>query len=204
MTDWRILINFHIKCLVLVESESKASIGYHVLRQKTQYCQAKGVHRSSYRIYSKFIISNRACHWKKFFQLFGDASLLSPRKNCLSVPRPSFMTVLLEDTLAAQLTMCLETGKTMGRLELPSVTAGNRWLVRPQKRGLDSKMEVEVREASAAKDRKIDSNEGKTQTIGWQSLLTFTILSLAWLVGFASRLFAVIRFESIIHEFDPW
>uniref|UniRef100_A0A2R5L6K1 dolichyl-diphosphooligosaccharide--protein glycotransferase n=1 Tax=Ornithodoros turicata TaxID=34597 RepID=A0A2R5L6K1_9ACAR len=42
------------------------------------------------------------------------------------------------------------------------------------------------------------------QSIGWQSLLRFTILSLAWLVGFSSRLFAVIRFESIIHEFDPW
>ncbi|XP_033732994.1 dolichyl-diphosphooligosaccharide--protein glycosyltransferase subunit STT3B-like [Pecten maximus] len=39
---------------------------------------------------------------------------------------------------------------------------------------------------------------------GWQSLLTIVILSLAWLVGFSSRLFAVIRFESIIHEFDPW
>lgn len=39
---------------------------------------------------------------------------------------------------------------------------------------------------------------------GLQSLLTFVILSLAWLVGFSSRLFAVIRFESIIHEFDPW
>lgn len=26
----------------------------------------------------------------------------------------------------------------------------------------------------------------------------------AWIVGFASRLFAVVRFESIIHEFDPW
>ncbi|KAJ8306809.1 hypothetical protein KUTeg_014893 [Tegillarca granosa] len=39
---------------------------------------------------------------------------------------------------------------------------------------------------------------------GWQSLLTFVILSLAWLVGFSARLFAVIRFESIIHEFDPW
>ena len=38
------------------------------------------------------------------------------------------MTVLLDNTstLAAQLKMCLETGKTMGRLELPSVTAGNR------------------------------------------------------------------------------
>ncbi|KAL9967500.1 hypothetical protein ACROYT_G025740 [Oculina patagonica] len=65
-------------------------------------------------------------------------------------------------------------------------------------------MEVELREASGSKDRKINNTEGKTQTIGWQSLLTFTILSLAWLVGFASRLFAVIRFESIIHEFDPW
>lgn len=66
-------------------------------------------------------------------------------------------------------------------------------------------MEVErSSEASGSKERKITSAEAKTQTIGWQSLLTFTILSLAWLVGFASRLFAVIRFESIIHEFDPW
>ncbi|XP_074653776.1 dolichyl-diphosphooligosaccharide--protein glycosyltransferase subunit STT3B-like [Tubulanus polymorphus] len=39
---------------------------------------------------------------------------------------------------------------------------------------------------------------------GWTSLLTFFILCLAWLGGFCSRLFAVIRFESIIHEFDPW
>ncbi|MEQ2175745.1 hypothetical protein GOODEAATRI_020923, partial [Goodea atripinnis] len=30
------------------------------------------------------------------------------------------------------------------------------------------------------------------------------ILFLACLAGFSSRLFAVIRFESIIHEFDPW
>lgn len=39
---------------------------------------------------------------------------------------------------------------------------------------------------------------------GSKSLLTFVVLSLACIVGFASRLFAVIRFESIIHEFDPW
>lgn len=43
-----------------------------------------------------------------------------------------------------------------------------------------------------------------TNPTGWTSLLTFVILAVAWLVGFASRLFAVIRFESIIHEFDPW
>lgn len=39
---------------------------------------------------------------------------------------------------------------------------------------------------------------------GFSTLITVTVLLLAWLAGFASRLFAVIRFESIIHEFDPW
>jgi len=38
----------------------------------------------------------------------------------------------------------------------------------------------------------------------WKSLLAFFILSFAYIAGFSSRLFAVIRFESIIHEFDPW
>lgn len=37
-----------------------------------------------------------------------------------------------------------------------------------------------------------------------KGLLTIFILVLAWMVGFFSRLFSVIRFESIIHEFDPW
>lgn len=39
---------------------------------------------------------------------------------------------------------------------------------------------------------------------GAQSLLVFVILGLACVAAFSSRLFAVIRFESIIHEFDPW
>ena len=39
---------------------------------------------------------------------------------------------------------------------------------------------------------------------GTQSLLIIVVLLLACIVGFSSRLFAVIRFESIIHEFDPW
>lgn len=39
---------------------------------------------------------------------------------------------------------------------------------------------------------------------GWKKLIIFIILLLAWVAGFSSRLFAVIRFESIIHEFDPW
>merc|ERR1711962_1742267 len=39
---------------------------------------------------------------------------------------------------------------------------------------------------------------------GSKSLIVFAVLALACLAGFSSRLFAVIRFESIIHEFDPW
>ena len=40
--------------------------------------------------------------------------------------------------------------------------------------------------------------------LGAQSLLVCFILLAAWTVAFFSRLFAVVRFESIIHEFDPW
>lgn len=47
-------------------------------------------------------------------------------------------------------------------------------------------------------------NASPINALGYKSLLTFTILALACIAGFASRLFAVIRFESIIHEFDPW
>lgn len=36
------------------------------------------------------------------------------------------------------------------------------------------------------------------------SLIAVAILVGCCIIGFASRLFAVIRFESIIHEFDPW
>ncbi|KAL7024405.1 hypothetical protein ACKWTF_013022 [Chironomus riparius] len=40
--------------------------------------------------------------------------------------------------------------------------------------------------------------------VGISSLIIFSVLLVCWIAGFASRLFAVIRFESIIHEFDPW
>ena len=50
-----------------------------------------------------------------------------------------------------------------------------------------------------------DSKQRNLDVIaGAQSLLSIIILGLACVVAFASRLFAVIRFESIIHEFDPW
>ena len=37
-----------------------------------------------------------------------------------------------------------------------------------------------------------------------RSALRITILSLIALMGFGQRLFSIIRYESIIHEFDPW
>lgn len=42
------------------------------------------------------------------------------------------------------------------------------------------------------------------QTLGRQQLIRVSVLGLACVAGFCARLFAVIRFESIIHEFDPW
>ncbi|KAI9554306.1 hypothetical protein GHT06_019578 [Daphnia sinensis] len=56
----------------------------------------------------------------------------------------------------------------------------------------------------ASKSNKTKSKATLLNALGYKSLLTFTILALACIAGFASRLFAVIRFESIIHEFDPW
>ncbi|XP_076819857.1 dolichyl-diphosphooligosaccharide--protein glycosyltransferase subunit STT3B-like isoform X2 [Clavelina lepadiformis] len=37
-----------------------------------------------------------------------------------------------------------------------------------------------------------------------KSLIAVIVLTLCCIIAFSSRLFAVIRFESIIHEFDPW
>ncbi len=48
------------------------------------------------------------------------------------------------------------------------------------------------------------NNHINTKYVGSLSLITFAVLTIAWLTGFLSRLFSVIRFESIIHEFDPW
>ncbi|VDD90778.1 unnamed protein product [Enterobius vermicularis] len=60
------------------------------------------------------------------------------------------------------------------------------------------KLKLGMTETSPKSGKIFKSSPGTT------SLLTFIILALAWLVGFASRLFAIVRFESIIHEFDPW
>lgn len=48
------------------------------------------------------------------------------------------------------------------------------------------------------------TNGINSKYVGSLSLITFAVLAIAWITGFLSRLFSVIRFESIIHEFDPW
>lgn len=58
--------------------------------------------------------------------------------------------------------------------------------------------------ATCAKSGNCQNKSIFYNTAGFSTLITVTVLTLAWLAGFASRLFAVIRFESIIHEFDPW
>lgn len=52
----------------------------------------------------------------------------------------------------------------------------------------------------------LEKSKQRSQDViaGARSLLVVTVLGLACIVAFSSRLFAVIRFESIIHEFDPW
>ena len=59
---------------------------------------------------------------------------------------------------------------------------------------------------SADKTKLVEESKQRNLDViaGAQSLLSIIILGLACAVAFASRLFAVIRFESIIHEFDPW
>lgn len=60
--------------------------------------------------------------------------------------------------------------------------------------------------AAKAKMKLVEESKQRNLDVisGAQSLLSIIILGLACAVAFSSRLFAVIRFESIIHEFDPW
>ncbi|KCV68953.1 dolichyl-diphosphooligosaccharide-protein glycosyltransferase [Fonticula alba] len=54
-------------------------------------------------------------------------------------------------------------------------------------------------EASAALQRQKEQAQRSRLFV-----MRLVILGLIWLVAFGSRLFSVVRFESIIHEFDPW
>lgn len=74
-----------------------------------------------------------------------------------------------------------------------------------------SNSSLEIGKLSARRQEKMSEKvrrQSKTTKTNYNqslpALLTFSVLFIAWISGFASRLFAVIRFESIIHEFDPW
>lgn len=65
---------------------------------------------------------------------------------------------------------------------------------------------VQTGKAAKGNGKLLEESKQRSMDViaGTQSLLTIIILALACMVAFSSRLFAVIRFESIIHEFDPW
>jgi dolichyl-diphosphooligosaccharide--protein glycosyltransferase len=44
----------------------------------------------------------------------------------------------------------------------------------------------------------------KLDTSNQQALLKTVILGLIAGAAFSSRLFSIVRYESVIHEFDPW
>ncbi|CAF0776707.1 unnamed protein product [Adineta steineri] len=48
------------------------------------------------------------------------------------------------------------------------------------------------------------TNSSSSSSAGLKSLITVIILICVCISGFISRLFSIIRFESVIHEFDPW
>lgn len=52
--------------------------------------------------------------------------------------------------------------------------------------------------------RSSKANQNLFNETGLKTLLVFAVLACIYIAGFSSRLFSVIRYESIIHEFDPW
>ncbi|KAI3390119.1 hypothetical protein SNEBB_010160 [Seison nebaliae] len=68
-------------------------------------------------------------------------------------------------------------------------------------------MNEEENESHEVEEEKVEEKISKSTTItndNWNSLIAISVLILCALNGFFSRLYAVIRYESIIHEFDPW
>jgi dolichyl-diphosphooligosaccharide---protein glycosyltransferase len=70
----------------------------------------------------------------------------------------------------------------------------------------DSSAETKSVAASTVsnKKRQSETSTGLWNPTGIKTLLVFTSLACVCITGFMTRLFSVIRYESIIHEFDPW
>ena len=71
----------------------------------------------------------------------------------------------------------------------------------------DTKVEDETllnsQEASQPKEVSL-GNEVAATVRQWSTIFKIIILILISLLAFGVRVFSVIRFESVIHEFDPW
>ena len=79
--------------------------------------------------------------------------------------------------------------------------------VQPQSSATESPPEPPAIKNVKTKEKPASAGDPERQMdilAGTQSLLTVVVLALCCVISFSSRLFAVIRFESIIHEFDPW
>ncbi|CAF0868210.1 unnamed protein product [Adineta steineri] len=57
---------------------------------------------------------------------------------------------------------------------------------------------------TTASDNTSEYITNSSSSAGLKSLITVIILICICISGFISRLFSIIRFESVIHEFDPW
>ena len=101
---------------------------------------------------------------------------------------------------------CERTHGKMAALE----DAGKEFLAKKQAGIEDEGKLIYSKEEDTKSKKKLTSSLSNSRLltrqylVGAQSLLVFVVLGLACVVSFSSRLFAVIRFESIIHEFDPW
>ena len=62
----------------------------------------------------------------------------------------------------------------------------------------------QAEQSTAAEGHEKIADSGLLNPTGVKTLLVFVILSCICITGFMVRLFSVIRYESIIHEFDPW
>ncbi len=62
--------------------------------------------------------------------------------------------------------------------------------------------QTNVKAASEAKEAEKD--HALSQFKEYAPVFKIVILALIALLAFAVRIFSVIRFESVIHEFDPW
>jgi dolichyl-diphosphooligosaccharide---protein glycosyltransferase len=82
--------------------------------------------------------------------------------------------------------------------------------IKNTKNGTSSESSIDSSKKESSNVNKNDSDstfsdeQGLLNPTGAKTLIVVAVLTSVCLVGFMTRLFSVIRYESIIHEFDPW